>query len=507
MTESQSQPNGRRNSTDRVTIDVDGHTLSAETVPNWLTEGVAAHRRAVGPRPRGYVVGRAAEPLLGRGITRANGGLVRAFDHLAAEHGAEINWRQFGAPLRALRDPVLASPDKHQPTPHFVDAVCSAERILVRYDLRHVKLPALVGELVHSFPHASFAIVSVSDSKRRQIANGLEELGVEFETSDGYVEPRLGSRVIVCSLRGVFHNHVELNHRHLVVFPYALEAIGTGCQDILRTASAQFRVVGFVPYGTTISPYEQDLVAGVYGFDQVSVPQHGSDATPVRIAWLPFRAPTVDVDSSTNRVSSLLRRSVWRHDQRNKLIARLARTLRNYRPGDKLATRFPDLPRELAEISPHRVVVATGTLLHAVELARWLQNWIVVADSMAQTEGLSNEQRSRLTSRACPSAFGTPWNVITTLAGLHQIYPSGNEVLIWAGSGQKAPLLPVHWLRRPSGDPRQVTIVDLRDHHHPRLREWSEQRRRNYRFLEWLNLGENPVTLRVRAFVSRRGHR
>lgn len=485
-----------------IRMTIEGHCLYCEELPSWLESPLHAVRRAVAESNGMYIVERAREPLLSRGVTRANGGLRPVIDYLARERGTQINWSQYSGFIHNLGEPISYGPGNCA-TPHLVDQIARSERLLVNYDSAYAKLPELLAEIIWAYPAANFAVVVVSTQSRRKLVDKLRGLHINCAVSDRTNHPRPEARVVVCSLQGAAHNNVELNHRHAVLFPIATDAIGIQCQDLLRTDNARFRIVGFHPYEKKLSPYERDLSVVAYGFDEISVPLRGYDAVPVETVWLPFHSPAVV--SATEHVSALLRKAVWRHDARNLFIARRARALCSGNAGAS-ATDFPDLVLPPTLTSPARVVVLTSTLVHAVELARWLDGWPILTDPHARSESLSPEQQARLT-RATVDAESNPDCAIATLAGLTQLRPNDSSIVIWAGAGKVGPFLPADFLVRPSGSTHRLLLIDIQDHHHPLLREWTEQRRRAYRRAEWLDVGSDLMTHRIQQFLARRAGR
>jgi hypothetical protein len=377
--------------------------------------------------------------------------------------------------------------------------IAARDHGIVRYDQSRVDIAWLVAQAILAYSDATFAIVAESKEKRMRLAARLREWIPDVTAVGEYCPERVG-RVVLSSFIGLGHSAVEAEKRDIVVVVDAQEGIGQRGQLALGMTDARFRLFGLLPLGWRPSPTQCDLLAAIFGLDELTIPQHGYERRPVGVAWLPIHGGPPH--SSQLGIVGLKRQGLWRHAVRNRRIAKIAEAIHRADPA-ALPRTTPDLAQALCGKEHIGVVVLVETVEHALSLSPRLRDWPIAAGEVVA----SGLERKQLQIDRDSEARGL--HAIATAAGLADlnpgaIDPGAIDVVIWAGGGRSLPPLRPAILRRCETDEPGLLVIDCDDRHHPALRRWTRARKAAYEEAGWFAPDCHPLLGRIDRFLNMR---
>jgi hypothetical protein len=387
----------------------------------------------------------------------------------------------------------------------LIEYVARHDRGLVRYDAHQVEPAKLVAQVARAWPDLNLtAAVSRRDEAIR-LAYQLRAANVDAFAFTARNQPWVEKRVAVATYAGLAYNPVHPARQDVVLALDAAEATGLHPRWCLRHLE-RARLYGLQPANRPLSPYEEDLVRALFGFQELLVPRHGHVGRPVEVLWTEGQGRRLGAEPANDL--DLKRHAVWRQDARNRQVARVARALAGGDP-EQLKALLPSLPGARRTAGPSRVLVLVEGVEHALALMTKLPGWPVVTSGLADLDGLQPDQRADLEARRPTWAADPISRGIVTDTGLQSvnIHWSGVDVLVRADGGTGSLSLPAAALTVPAVDPRARTpllVVDLADRHHPDLRQRAVRRRRAYVGSGWARPGLDPAVFRTIQFVKRR---
>jgi hypothetical protein len=107
---------------------------------------------------------------------------------------------------------------------------------------------------------------------------------------------RRANRIVVATYQGLGHTapyrlrrfrSFDVSWLDLVIVADAITATGKRASACLSHA-IRARLVGFLVEGVKTSPLERNMLAALFGFHEISAPQHGQRERPVPIAAYPI---------------------------------------------------------------------------------------------------------------------------------------------------------------------------------------------------------------------------
>ena len=375
----------------------------------------------------------------------------------------------------------------------MLEFVRRRERGLIRFTAGKVSPAHLVAQIAGAWPDLRVVVVAtrIDDARglRRQLVRWLGAATL-FTSRHGAA---CAGRVAVAtySMLAVATIRIRRRHVYIAVNPSELfhgqEDTAWGIQAIKRLYRA--RLYGLLADDVRLGPQLRDLVAALFGFDEVRVPRHGYSPLPVRVVFSPIyggsRAPDHKDDYVVKRVG------VYEHHVRNRRIVRLAQALAG---SDRavLKQKFPDVAAVLGRGQRMRVGVVVDGVGHGLALAAAL-GWPLVAADDVNEAGLSAAQRLTL-KNGRSDRRRTREPVVATGAGLAR---AGRfDVIVRADGGAGLPAVPATKLRvKGVAGERRLLLIDFIDRQHPLLRRWSRQRREAYTAAGWKVAGEEKTPL------------
>jgi hypothetical protein len=265
-------------------------------------------------------------------------------------------------------------------------------------------------------------------------------------------------------------------------------------------ADAGFRLFGFLPENRQLSPWERDWLIATFGLETITIPTHGYREVTPGVVWVRFRWH--DHRIQADDALAVKQNLVWHHHTRNRWIAKLSKALV---AGDMaiLIADFSGVAKALPDDQSRRVVVLVDGVDHAIAIADRLPGWSIITGDI-HGRHLAQQQRRILNQRR--NLWNTGANMIVTAAGADSLEISGNgtTVVIWASAGGHLPPLPPSWRVVPAGEARNLVVVDISDHGHRTLADWTRRREKAYERAEWLPPRTNPLVARIKRFLKQR---
>jgi hypothetical protein len=421
-------------------------------------------------------------------------GLEPAVVEFLASAGIAISWRQeeqqeLGAPeLRRLES--FAQPDLA-----LIEFVAGHARGVVHYNHGPVELGRLVGQVAVAWPAARVLVIANLLRRAHDIWTALLQLVPNAALSTSR-RPYEGHSRVVVSTPGALG--MDYMGRWEIVFADDAVLATRGLHGERIIDARRARLFGCLEVAAQPSPFEADLIAELFGFCCLTIPRHGHVERSVEVAWARIEGGprlSAELDSL-----GLKRSGLWRHELRNRRIARLAEAV--IKDDQRSAGLSPTIAAAVRCLAGRDVIIVVESVEHALALAKYLHNWPVrVAQDGLMLEGLPLEQIERLRQRRswvqCAQRAGS----IATVAGLTPEMVAGADILIRADGGLGRLALPANALTVPWEDRRPLLLVDFLDRHYPQLRLWSRQRAAAYEWQGWHRAGTDPEHEAVMSFL------
>lgn len=461
---------------DALHADFCGQVISMPEQNDSIERACVTHRMSPQIQDDGTVaVVPVAESLLHSELTRANRGLAQVFPVVSLDGGPVVAIPGSRPPLPEP-SPVAARVTQQVST-HVLQFVRDQDLGIIGLG-PNVSRSRIIGEIASAYPEQSIAVLATTRNAVKKTVHELRKGDVRTEQVRSDSCPSSAARVVVGTYEAMGHDMVELDKRDFILTLDAREALSERAQLALIASDLRGRLFGFVKLDEDFAPLENNHLAATFGFHQADVPIHGFQPVVVDVEWLKFRVQP----PSGNTPATIKRNGVWRSGLRNRLLAKYAKSA----------------------IVDHRVVMLVDSIKHACRLGRHLADWPISIDADSNLDGLSTADHDVLLAGRSRWISGT--NLIATATAFAAIRPHTFDTVIWAGSGPGLPPIPTSHLICSSDARHQMTVVDIRDRHHPLLRRWSRMRREAYIDAGWFErqFQLDPATGRAVRFVHDR---
>jgi hypothetical protein len=478
-----------------VTIEIAGHRLRIHPVPSCLNCLVT--RRV---HSDGTALEASTESLLFDDCPFANAGLLEVVIQLLDRSRIDYEVVADGPTI-----PPLPPPNAGAMTPYgsldaaLLEIAECRHRRLIRFGEGCSKT-LFIEQIARAFPEATLAIATSRTFDRDQFAKSLRKRQLEPVKVSTSVAPGNNPRIVVTTWYGLGHLELESWQRTFLLVPNALDAISRRAQDVLLQPGARFRLLGFLPWETILSPRERDLLTCIFGPRELVIPRHGHIPRPVGVIWRPFRHFPSDVP--TTSILDCKRTRFWTNAARNRLICRVARAFSRPQLDENRGTRPNDLCATQRHVRP--VTVLTESAEHAIELGALLPEFSICLAPRSDGEGLSRGQRQILDRAARLASNPSHPHTIATLGGLSEARLWFTEILLWAGAGPTAPELAAGGVLTTLTTVRPLLLVDISDSGTDWLRHWTDRRRADYERNSWFAPGEDSAMCAIERFLASR---
>jgi hypothetical protein len=247
------------------------------------------------------------------------------------------------------------------------------------------------------------------------------------------------------------------------------------------------RLLGFVPHGKSLAPYDEQRLDRWYGKSRLEIPKHGYSNRKVLVGRLAIKQGP-DLAGAGN-VFEAKQQGIWNNKSRNAIIARLARSLEQ--EGLKALGFSERVRRAPGRSNGARTGILVENVEHALKIARKLPGWGIISGDQLDLTAFTAADRELLVRPRWPRSTR---KIIVTLAGLKSADLSSIDVLIRADGGVGIPADLPSKLITGNSTSRPLTLVDCADKTHPLLRKNSRSRLKAYEAQNWpcclLNLNQ-----------------
>lgn len=319
-----------------------------------------------------------------------------------------------------------------------------------------------ISRVVTAFPGVRIAILTHTSSKAARLAHWIRNCDPGCEVEDRGHTALCQARIVVSTPDWILGDRVELEHRQLVLVDNAVQALGRIPRGQLGFAR-HARLFGFLPAHQHVAPLDRAELVSLFGLSQIVVRDSLFLTRPVGVCWVPFRGePRALKDPDLVHIK---RANLWRHRDRNALIAKLARRLARQRLRSRRC----------------RVLVVVENVDHGLKLAQLL-NWPLLVGRGRIPESPSAAVLEFWTwpdpeAEPLPK---TPMWAVATASSLPCVRRNFFDCVVRADGGQQSEQL-MEFLTAGACDQADLVLLfDMADRHHPLLRRWSRRRRQDY---------------------------
>lgn len=468
-------------------------------------------REAVADQTHGYDVREVQESLLTSG-RMPNAGLIDVLSLRALKRGyrlAEI----CESSISTLPEPADVDQVDY---PAWVRFVHREHRGLVKVP-GQFDIAVLIANLVVAYPTARIMFLGRINNLKPVYARLLRLVPQETRREKQLAFVRNGRtlrlteendvpRVIFCTPMAAAD--LDSEKCDIVVIDDAFECMHETMQWPLVQVDGKFRLFGILRRDRKPKPYEKARIHQVFGFRQLDLMDGGRVRRPVHFAWIRHagQAPagsviTTPAIGNRRSIESVDPQEAYVHNhKRNEQISRLAKKLRTGAPLRE--SRFKDIRRWLngRESQQRGVTVVVEHLDHAIQLARKLDNWPIIAAAKNNLHNLSKSTKRRIIAR--PQQW-LPCQIVVadegwTCGGFH------SDVVIWAAGGV-AITLPEFWTFTRNSADRPLLVIDFLDDFTEATRKWSYQRRHDLIRRDVFRVGTSAVIGRIHQFENSAG--
>jgi hypothetical protein len=385
----------------------------------------------------------------------------------------------------------------------WLAAVKRHDRALVLIDKDQVKPALLAAQVALAWPEKTVTVAVARIEDARQLGRELSAYVPDTLVITSRNSSCRPARVRVATYAYLDSTAGDAAWFDVVICANALEALGESPRKFLCRAM-RARLYGFIDRDGQPAPLERDLLACLFGFQQVVIPKHGSTERPVQLA----RCKVAGGPALSKQLDllELKRQAIWHHPVRNRRVARIAKLLQNGRWAEFQQLLRHNRPTYAQPVAPvgmgnPTVLIFVENVEHAMVLARLLPDSVLRCGSdVCHTGGPLGQ-----TGMLQPGPFTTNAATITTAMGLKEFDVGQIDVIIRADGGEGLLPLSRNSLIQPASEPAHpLLLVDFNDRHHPLFRRRSRQREKAYWKRGWCPAGLDPVMAKVAEFLARR---
>jgi hypothetical protein len=368
---------------------------------------------------------------------------------------------------------------------------------IIRLDRKHVDRVRVIAQIVRAFPDTTFTIVAARKADVIAFARRLKKLVPECRWTTPDSPNAEGARVAVSTARGMGDWNLDHNHRDVILFLNALEALGDRPKFMVNVAS-EAQLFGLLDLDQHVSPFDQTELCALFGVASFTMYRHASRQRTVHSFQSPIcGGPRLPARLDTLR---LKRKGLWQHPVRNRRVARLAQALRKG-PRTKWSAFVPEEALGLLPARASKVCILVENLEHALALGEQLPGWPLLVGANMTTWGLTKAQQAHLKRRLWVRRDQPP-RTIATVAALPTFLAGEYDVVIRADGLPGVPETLVSSLISREKKDQPLVLIDFNDHHHPTLRRCSQKRAKCYTEHGW-DIGWNPQHAAALPFLPK----
>ncbi len=417
------------------------------------------------------------------------------------KEGFSLRKRKAGAP------PLLGAPNRQhlewldKADVRSIRAIGKTDRAMIRCSTGAAMAGRMIAQIALGWPKKRILVVGTSVEDLQRIKKTLQEAGLRPTLAHAKRQPkRRANRVALATVAYAQKEMLKIESRDVVIVvdPEQLVRKKNGLEVIKKAQNAN--LFGLLPAGKRLRPYECDMLTAVFGLRNIPFGKV-SDSSRIDVAFSAIRGGKLSLGPRA-KAHTLKDKGIWRHELRNRRIKTLARALVD---GNRavLEKNYPSVAERVTKLPVRRVGVLVENVEHGLILADILKDWPVVAAEGTYKRKLSSTQKQCLEDGR-QALTRQKSHVIVTHEALAEA--GAFDVLVRADGGLAK--LPELSSRDNKGsfanDASRLLIVDMRDQHHPQLKEWSRVRQEHYREEGWLTKPSgNPEKLLNEFLESR----
>ncbi|MFT5326946.1 MAG: hypothetical protein ACI8P0_004830 [Planctomycetaceae bacterium] len=340
---------------------------------------------------------------------------------------------------------------------------------LIEYRDREVDPAWIVAQIALEWPDAEIIVISATRANAERMAACLKRYLAGSQVGMAVSDAKSDRRRLTVVTPGESIQAGMLRVDFVIALD-AVEAVGLR-QQVALLQPMKARTFGLMKIGQRLSRYERDMITASFGFERLRIHRHGVTARPVTVVQIAVRGGE-RVAKNLNVPSTKLR-AITQHGVRNRLICSIAKAVESQNAA-KLHSLVPW--QGWSTLGRARTVILVESVDHAIQLAKRLPHWAVLAGEHVGHYGWSNLD-GLVTGESLRSVWRSNQNVIVTFEGLRRAELQRVGVVIRADGlpGIPAPLTE-HSVSGNTKSPLVVVDLDDRDHH-PLLRQWTQNRR------------------------------
>lgn len=405
-----------------------------------------------------------------------------------------------------LPEPLWKSlPRKRTGDRRLLRFVHTSERGIISYREGKVDVAWLIAQIALAYPDERIVVLATRNRDAQVLYQRIRKLLGAVSLATTKHHPAQAERVVVATRSGIKQSGVRIEQRTLCISVNPTEILNPDKRVSLKRLRKVFepedaqdlhkwseesggnpwlpvvkaRLYGLVSEDLVLAPQQRDLLTAMFGQSRLFIPKHGCRELPVHVTTWPFNGGNkLSVDATTLEIKRTL---VWKNGPRNRLIAGLGKAITE--SNDKaLATKYSSIAKDLYAKLGRRVAILVENVEHAAQLHQRLPDWPIVAGKVDDTTNLKPKMKDAIEAGEQPTARKSD-DVIVTTQGFAKL--GTVEVLIRADAGTGLPPISSEYFVAGDLVPASLTIVDVKDHHHPHLRRRAKWRGIAYQERGW----------------------
>lgn len=356
------------------------------------------------------------------------------------------------------------------------------ERGIIWYLESTVDLAWLIAQIALAFPQERIVVIGTRQADAAILAKRIRGHTPSVSLASPHHHPKTATRIVVVTASGLQQHVVGVKERTICLCLNPTETLYSkkhwfSSRDWLPVLKA--RCFGLLNADQILAQQQLDLMNALFGSQRLFIPRHGCRELSVKVTTWDFKGGNnLTSDASTLDIK---RQLVWRDRLRNRLIAGLAKAITES-DDQALATKYKKIAKDLYSKLGQRVAILVENVEHAARLHQRLPGWPIVAGKAADTTNLKPTAKAAIEAGEQPAAKKFD-DVIVTTAGFAEL--GAVQVLIRTDAGTGLPPISSEYFVAGDMVPANLTIIDVKDLHHPHLRQRSKWRGIAYEERGW----------------------
>ena len=341
----------------------------------------------------------------------------------------------------------------------------------------------LIAQAAVAWPEARISVWVTRVRDAKWLCGELKSMGLDVEAFYGGHCLDLRPQILIATPACL--DDARATRRDLAFIIEAEHIFDRYTRDNLQCANA-VRLFGFIPRKSRFPSHLRGRLISVFGVEPFVLPAHGSQMRDVGV--VPIRLEHGRPLPKQLSALAVKQQAIWFCQRRNRDLVAFARWL----AGAPIDTPTNTLRRLIAAVDgqrPPSCAILVETVEHALQLARHLPQWRVLAKPLGRTGPLNRQRNGQLD---LAKRQGDPQHAIVTAAS----WDSQQEFdVIVNATATAAPVASEQVVSTWPCRKLPVVLIDLQDRYHPLLAKWARMRMAGYRDANWEIQGQDRPTL------------